>query len=73
MKLGEVARLIDVTPNRCWRKEKWRSVGAANAHLRALLRAPYVKNKEQLHVYPCPYCWWYHVGRSGITESVMTK
>lgn len=66
MKLGDVARLIGVTPNRCWRKQRWRSDGAAQAHLRALRRAVYVKDEIHLHVYLCPYCQWYHVGRGGV-------
>jgi len=65
MRLGDVVRLIGVTPSRCWRKQKWRSEGAAKAHLRSLLRAPFVKDAEHLGVYLCPHCGWYHVGRGG--------
>lgn len=63
MKLGESARLTGMTLDRCWRKQKWRSEGAANAHLRALLRFAKVKNQELLNVYLCPYCSMWHVGR----------
>lgn len=65
MKLGEVARLIGVSPNRCWRKQRWRSQGAADAHLRALRKAPWCKDGAQLNVYLCPWCQWYHVGHNG--------
>ena len=64
MKLGEVARLIGVTPRWCWRKQKWRSKGAAKAHLRALLRSEGVEDAKQLNTFPCPLCGWYHVGHS---------
>jgi hypothetical protein len=65
MRLGEIARLIGVVPNRCWRKQRWPSEGAAKAHLRALLRAPFVKDAARLNVYLCSHCGWYHVGRGG--------
>lgn len=65
MKLGDIARLVDVTPTRCWRKQRWRSKGAAEAQLRSLLRSAKVKNEERLNAYRCPWCRWYHVGRVG--------
>jgi hypothetical protein len=65
MKLGEVARLIGVTPSPCWRKQRWKSEGAANAHLRALRKAEYVRGEEQLNVFFCRHCKWYHVGHVG--------
>lgn len=64
MKLGEAARLVGVAPNPCWRKQKWKSEGAAQAHLRSLLRASFVKDAKLLNVFLCPYCRWYHVGRN---------
>jgi hypothetical protein len=63
MKLGEIARLDGVFLPRCWRKQKWRSEGAAQAHLRALKRSSGVKDEDRLNTYPCPYCKWWHVGR----------
>lgn len=66
MKLGEVARLIGVTPSRCWRKQKYKSKGAADAHLRALRRANYVQGEAQLNSFLCRGCGCYHVGHAGV-------
>lgn len=64
MKLGDVARLQGVKLPRCWKKQKWKSEGAAKAHLRALLRNPGVQNVDRLNVYQCQACGgWWHVGR----------
>jgi hypothetical protein len=63
MRLGEIARFTRMRLAPCWRKQKWPSEGAAKAHLRSLLRAPFVKDKAHLGVYICPHCRWYHVGR----------
>jgi hypothetical protein len=62
MRLGEVARLIGLRPSYCWRKQQWKSEGAAKAHLRALLRSPGGRDKDRLVVYQCGVCQWYHVG-----------
>jgi len=70
MKLGDVAHLSGIRPNPCWRKHRWRSEGAAQAHLRALLRSPYVQNADQLNVYQCRSCGTWHVGRIAIDCTV---
>lgn len=48
----------------CWRKRKCRSIGAAEAQLRSLLRRRFVKDAHLLSAYYCPFCGWYHIGRS---------
>jgi len=63
MKLGELARLVGMRLDPCWRKQRYKSQGAANAHLRALLKSPVVQDAPQLNAYKCRHCGWYHVGR----------
>ena len=62
MKLGDFARLQGVTLERCWRKVKYKSEGAAKAHLRSLLRSEGVQDESRLNVYQCSLCRWWHVG-----------
>jgi hypothetical protein len=62
MRLGDVARLQGVTLAPCWRKQKNKSQGAAEAQLRALVRASYVKGAEELRTYLCRDCQTWHVG-----------
>jgi hypothetical protein len=64
VKLGDIARLHGLMRPPCWKKRKWKSEGAARAHLRALLRFPGVHNADRLNVYQCVHCGgWWHVGR----------
>ena len=62
MKLGDSARLVGMSLNRCWKKQKWKSEGAAKAHLRALLRSSGVYDEDKLATYRCPLCGFWHVG-----------
>lgn len=61
MKLGDIARFEGVKPEPCWRKVKYRSEGAANAHLRSLRRSGGVKGEDRLNSYRCR-CGSWHVG-----------
>jgi hypothetical protein len=64
MKLGEIARLDGLTLPKCWRKQKYKSEGAANAHLRSLGRSAGVQRENELNAFVCPWCKYWHVGRS---------
>ena len=66
MKLGDIARLEGMKPSRCWKKVKYRSEGAAKAHLRALLRSEGVHGEDRLNAYKCE-CGSWHVGHVGKT------
>jgi hypothetical protein len=68
MKLGDIARLIDVTPRPCWRKQRWKSQGAAEAHLRALVKMPFAKDVDRLSTYECKACNSWHVGRRSVVR-----
>lgn len=49
----------------CWRKEKHKSMGAASAAARSLKnRGILNEDKGKLEPYQCPFCGWYHTGRS---------
>lgn len=45
----------------CRGKQKHKSIGLANAHIRALEKIG--KERQNLHTYHCPFCRQYHVGR----------
>jgi len=61
-KMGEAQHGNMYVP-KCWRKQSWKSKGAAEAHMRALKRSPGVKHADRLNVYECLQCKRYHVGR----------
>lgn len=62
MKIGDTARLINVAPNKCWRKQRWKSEGAAKAQLRSILKSAQVVDGHQLTAYLCRHCQFWHVG-----------
>lgn len=61
--LGDVARELGVVRRPCWKKQRWLSLGAAEAQLRSLLRQTWVKEPDRLNAYPCCYCKGFHIGR----------
>jgi hypothetical protein len=61
--LGDIIPANAVRRRPCWRKQGYPSLGAAQAHLRSLLRFPHVHDAHRLNAYRCPHCSDYHVGR----------
>lgn len=52
--------------NPCWRKEKHKSQGKAEAALRSMRRRPEnLRDGDRLNVYECRHCGWWHVGHRG--------
>jgi len=49
----------------CWPKEQHASQGAAEAHLRALIKLGKERDAEQLRAYKCHHCGKHHVGHLG--------
>lgn len=47
---------------RCWPKEQHASMGAARAHLRALVKAGLLKDESRARAYRCVHCGKCHVG-----------
>lgn len=50
---------------RCWPKEQHASQGAAEAHLRALIKLGKERDASQLRAYHCRHCRQWHVGHLG--------
>lgn len=48
--------------NACSGKHRHKSLGAALAHLRSLVRRGMADNR--MRPYPCPWCGHWHVGRA---------
>jgi hypothetical protein len=46
----------------CWPKEQHRSLGAAEAQMRSLLRRDLEKDASLIRVYRCAHCGAFHVG-----------
>jgi hypothetical protein len=62
-RLGDALRTTTLHKPKCWRKQRWASQGAAEAHLRSLLRQDFVKDVARLNVFRCKECGTFHVGR----------
>lgn len=61
-RIGDVPSAAFLRERRpCWKKVPHPSLGAAEAHLRALRRNPLVKNAETLCAFRCK-CGAFHVG-----------
>lgn len=52
----------------CLRKHKHLSRGAADAHIRALLKIE-ATDAERMHPYACWYCGGWHVGREKLRRA----
>lgn len=66
--LGDMIGSGEVPKLPCWRKEKWDSLGKAQAQLRSLLKRPFVKDVDRLNAYQCPHCHKYHIGRKPVAK-----
>jgi hypothetical protein len=62
-RLGDISEELRRRSRPCWRKQRWPSLGAAQAQLRSLLRSEHVRDTELLNAYLCPHCEGYHIGR----------
>lgn len=62
-RLGDISDELRRRSRPCWRKRRHESLGAAEAHLRALLKRPFAKDTDRLNAYHCPHCHGYHIGR----------
>jgi heterodisulfide reductase subunit B len=45
----------------CGKKHRHKSKGAAEAHLRSMVK---IEKDEGITVYPCPYCHFWHIGHT---------
>lgn len=64
MKLGDIATALRAHGRPCWRKQGYRTQGAAEAQKRSLLRRGLEKDAETINTYQCPHCGEWHVGHS---------